>query len=179
MPAGSLAENAWMILCMKRQAMIDANYLANAFARNVMVVKMQSEGLSQADSLRRPTPHSNCLNWVLGHIVVSREDVLETLGVQPAADAELARYKRGSEPLADGEEALALDSLLERLDRAQERIAAALGSTDAAAFAQDEPSGSRKMTVGQRLVFLYFHESYHVGQTELFRQLAGKSEKLI
>jgi len=31
----------------------------------------------------------------------------------------------------------------------------------------------------KRIFFLYFHETYHVGQTELFRQLAGKDEKLI
>jgi uncharacterized damage-inducible protein DinB len=37
----------------------------------------------------------------------------------------------------------------------------------------------RKTTVGQRVFFLYFHESYHVGQTELLRQLAGKNDKII
>ena len=29
------------------------------------------------------------------------------------------------------------------------------------------------------LFFGYFHESYHVGQTELLRQLAGKNDKMI
>jgi hypothetical protein len=27
--------------------------------------------------------------------------------------------------------------------------------------------------------FLYFHETYHVGQTELLRQLAGKNDQVI
>ena len=32
---------------------------------------------------------------------------------------------------------------------------------------------------GERLFFWYFHETYHVGQTELLRQLAGKDDKII
>lgn len=72
-----------------------------------------------------------------------------------------------------------LEELLTWLDRSQERIAAALSKMDAAALAREYGSGDRKTTVGQRAFFLYFHETYHVGQTELFRQLAGKDDKLI
>jgi hypothetical protein len=50
---------------------------------------------------------------------------------------------------------------------------------DEAALAREYASGDRKTTVGQRAFFLYFHETYHVGQTELFRQLAGKDDKII
>jgi hypothetical protein len=35
------------------------------------------------------------------------------------------------------------------------------------------------MTVGQRLFGLYFHQTYHIGQTELLRQLAGVNDKVI
>jgi hypothetical protein len=34
-------------------------------------------------------------------------------------------------------------------------------------------------TRGARLFFYYFHETYHVGQTELLRQLAGRDDKII
>jgi uncharacterized damage-inducible protein DinB len=50
---------------------------------------------------------------------------------------------------------------------------------DDTTFAREIGSGERKTTVGQRAFFLYFHETYHVGQTELFRQLAGKNDKVI
>jgi hypothetical protein len=161
------------------ESMIDANDLVGAFARNVMVVKMQAEGLTHEDSLRQ-LAYGNCLNWVLGHITVSRDDILTTLGEPPLFDTHGIRYKRGSLPLAADEAGtLRLEELLDWLDRAQERIAVALGSMGAAAFSHEIVLGDRKTTVGQRTFFLYFHESYHVGQTELFRQLAGKNDKII
>jgi uncharacterized damage-inducible protein DinB len=159
--------------------MISSQDLSNAFARNVMVVKMQSDGLTQEDSLRQ-FPFGNCLNWVLGHIAVSRDDVLETLGEPPVMDVSGVRYKRGSEPLTETDEStLPLEELLVCLDRTQERIVAALSRMDEAALAREYTSGDRKTTVGQRAFFLYFHETYHVGQAEMFRQLAGKDDKII
>jgi uncharacterized damage-inducible protein DinB len=34
-------------------------------------------------------------------------------------------------------------------------------------------------TLGQLIFFLFWHESYHVGQPEYLRQLAGKDDKVI
>jgi hypothetical protein len=160
--------------------MINSQDLSNAFARNVNIVKMQTEGLTQEDSLRQIPLHGNCLNWVLGHIAVSRDDVLETLGEPPVMDAYGVRYKRGSDPVKQADEGtLTLEELLNWLDRSQERIATTLSKMDETALAREYTSGDRKTTVGQRAFFQYFHETYHVGQTELFRQLAGKDDKII
>jgi uncharacterized damage-inducible protein DinB len=117
---------------------------------------------------------------VLGHIAVSHDDVFETIGASALGGKDVARYKRGSERLNPAEEnPLQLEELLGWLDRTQEQIAAELGSMDEAALAREITRGDRTMTVGQRLFFLYFHESYHVGQAEIFRQLAGKADKII
>jgi uncharacterized damage-inducible protein DinB len=160
--------------------MINSQDLSNAFARNVSIIKMQTEGLTQEDSLSQIPFHGNCLNWVLGHIAVSRDAVLETLGEPPVMDAYGVRYKRGSDPVTRADEGtLTLEELLNWLDRSQERIATTLSKMDEAALAREYTSGDRKTTVGQWAFFLYFHETYHVGQTELFRQLAGKDDKLI
>lgn len=160
--------------------MISANDLAEAFARNATLANMQSEGLTQEDSLRQQPVQGNCLNWVLGHIAINRDQVLEMLGEPPLMGEAGACYKRESEPLTAGNEGiLPLDDLLSRIAQAQERITAALSQTDEATLARPAPGGRRPRTVGQALFFLYFHESYHIGQTELFRQLAGKTDKLI
>jgi DinB superfamily len=160
--------------------MINSQDLSNAFARNASIIKMQTEGLTNEDSLRQMPFHGNCLNWVLGHIVVSRDSVLETLGEPPVMDAYGVRYQRGSDPVTQADEGtLGLEELLDWLDRSQERIATALSKKDEAALAREYTSGDRKTTVGQRTFFLYFHETFHVGQTELFRQLAGKDDKII
>jgi hypothetical protein len=34
-------------------------------------------------------------------------------------------------------------------------------------------------TAGQQIRFSHWHETYHVGQLELLRQLAGKNDKVI
>lgn len=69
------------------------------------------------------------------------------------------------------------------LELTQERIVAALSKLNEDAFSREvlpeQRYTQRNMTVGQQAFFLYFHEVYHVGQTELFRQLAGKNDKII
>jgi len=159
--------------------MTDARDLVGAFARNVSVVKAQTEGLTHADSLIQ-FPHGNCLNWVIGHIVEGRDDVLEVLGERRAAGATVERYQRGSEPVTGAEaNVLPLAQLLALLEQSQERIEIALGHMEPSALACKSEDDPRGRSIGQRIFFLYFHETYHVGQTELFRQLAGKDDKLI
>lgn len=34
-------------------------------------------------------------------------------------------------------------------------------------------------TLGERVLGLYFHETYHTGQTEILRQLAGVDDRVI
>ena len=118
---------------------------------------------------------------MLVNISENRDRILVLLGEQPSMGALGARYKRGSEPLTEsGEGTLRLEEILYWLDRAQERITSDLARMDAAAWAREITIGNnRKMTVARRVFFLYFHETYHVGQTELFRQMAGKTDKVI
>jgi uncharacterized damage-inducible protein DinB len=160
--------------------MITTNDLTESFARNANIIKLQTKDLTHEDSLFQPPFRGNCLNWVLGHIAENRDHILELLGEPPQMGA-LARYKRGSEPLTAADSGtLRLDELLAWIDRAQARLAAAIARMDDAAWAREITAGNnRKTTVGQRVFFLYFHETYHVGQTELFRQLAGKDDKVI
>ena len=158
--------------------MINAQDLSEAFARNVTIIKRQADGLTHEDSLRQ-LPNSNCLNWVIGHIAANRDEVLRTLGEPPLLGPDGVRYKRGSDPVTEADEEIQpLEELLHWLDHSQEHIAAALSKMSEAELSRELPSDERKMTIGQRAFFLYFHETYHVGQTELFRQLAGKNDNI-
>jgi uncharacterized damage-inducible protein DinB len=161
--------------------MITPEQLVNAFALNLNIIKRQTEGLTHQDSLLQPPFRGNCLNWVLGHIAVNRNRVLQVLGeASMLSEAEAARYKSGSEPVTGDEEGvLTLEKLLDALERAQEGIARGLGRATPADLAGEIEIGPRTMTVGQRLFGLYFHETYHAGQTELLRQLAGTDDKVV
>lgn len=161
--------------------MIDPEQLANAFGLNLNIIRMQTEGLTHEDSLLRPPFRGNCLNWVLGHIATNRNRVLTALGEEPVLSAaETTRYEAGSDPITEEEEGiLTLVMLLAALEHAQEKITTALGRITVEELAREIEVGDRTMTLGQRLFGLYFHETYHTGQTEILRQLAGMDDKVI
>jgi uncharacterized damage-inducible protein DinB len=162
--------------------MITPKNLSDALKNNVETIKMQAAGLSQADSLVQLPFRANCLNWVLGHLVSNRRTILKLLGDEQTIDGGLiARYEYGSEPITgEAEGVLALEQLLGLLDLAQGQIANRLE-----AITDDELAhpltlfGPRERTLGEWLFFFYFHDCYHVGQTELLRQAAGKDDKII
>ena len=162
--------------------MITPTYLASAYARNVMIIQQQTEGLSDADSLMQLPFRGNCMNWLVGHILTSRHSVLKLLdGHRPAEAARVARYDRESQPITGPEEGvLPLAELMALLELSQQQIDARLAEITPDALAQPVAFfGNRSMPVAEWLMFFYFHETYHTGQTEILRQAAGKDDKII
>jgi hypothetical protein len=158
--------------------MITPQKLSEMFGLNVNVITLQTKELTHADSLLQLPFRGNCLNWVLGHIVANRNRVLEILDQEPIwSNEEIALYARESMAITpeNQERAIALEKLLADLARAQEAIADAL-TASSPEHLSTEKNGR---TIGDRVFFLYFHETYHVGQTELLRQLAGKDDHVI
>lgn len=155
----------------KEKRIMDPKSLEMLFGYNHLTLHENIKGLSHADSLLQPYPGGNCLNWVLGHIVATRNHVLKLLNKEPILnEEEAALYKRGSPPVADGARALPLERLLSDLDLSQKLIVAGLKEASEADFRV--LAGNE--TVGRQLALLHFHEAYHTGQTGLLRRLAGK-----
>ena len=161
--------------------MITANDLSAGYALNVRLIKRQTEGLSHADSLIQTPYNINSLNWVIGHIAVNRDNVFRTLGIEPLlTEAQTQRYITNSEPVRkDGPEILKMEELLEVLDRGQQLIENELKKLTPESLAREIEIGERRVSLGSRLFGLYFHDTYHTGQTDLLRQVAGKNDKLI
>ncbi len=160
--------------------MVTMEYLALRFGANIQIMEAQAEGLSHADSLLQMPFRANCLNWVLGHLLNSRLTVMRLLDLEdeyPISREELARYVRESDPItADGEGVLKMERLFELLNATQEKIAERLVQLTTEDLMTPDEKGT---TLGQRLLFSYFHDTYHTGQTELHRQLAGMDDKVI
>jgi hypothetical protein len=152
--------------------------LAHDFTSNIQVIGRLTEGLTHADSLAQPPFAGNCINWLLGHIVVSRTRVQKLIGLTPTwNDAQTARYETGTDPITgDGDGVIALEDLLAALDETAESIAARLRDLSDADL-DVVPDGSER-SLGFRLHGLHWHETYHIGQLELLRVVAGKTEKL-
>lgn len=150
---------------------MNAEDLSGLYAWTPRVVRMNTEGVDHAESLLAPAPAGNSLNWVIGHIVESRNGILELLG-RPAfwSNEDRERYARGSSGSDLGGRALPLEHLVAELDRSQEILIAAIKELTPEDLARSAERG----TLGDRLGFLFFHEAYHSGQTGLLRRLIGK-----
>ena len=161
--------------------MITATDLIGALERNLDIVKSQAQGLTHADSLLQLPFRGNCMNWVLGHIAATRNTMLQFLGEEAVlSEAHVKRYGYGSEPVCgDTGDILALEQLLTVLEQSQQAITASLQKITAEALTREVQSFLGTTTLGQLVFFLYWHESYHTGQTEALRQLAGKDDKVI
>ncbi len=161
--------------------MIGPQQLAKAFARNTAVLKMQTAGLTQEDSLLQTPYNINCLNWTVGHILVYRDRVLTRCGGEPQfAEGDLARYQRESEPITeDGAGVLPLPRLIAAIEASQESIDAWLGGLSDEEFAAESEEDGRMISLAGRLHFDYFHDTYHTGQTEILRQVAGTGDTII
>ncbi|MEI7768682.1 MAG: DinB family protein [Chloroflexales bacterium] len=162
--------------------MISHKQLADAYGRNAAIVKMQTKDMTQAESLIQLPFRANCMNWIVGHIVANRNAILGLLGAGPALEASLAeRYTRESDPIsAEDAGALPLETLVDALERSQERLAMLLGALAPEDLEREVVGpGGRKTRLGSALFFLFFHDTYHVGQTEIMRQASGKDDKVI
>ena len=156
--------------------MTTSQALADYYQLTYRVIHRQLNGLTHEDSLIQPPYRGNCLNWVLGHIVFSREVVLKYLEEDaPWIEEEAARYIRNSEPITSAEQALPLERLLGDLEESQKRILAGLQRVpeEKLAILVDDD------TIGEKIAFSHWHETYHIGQLEQLRQLAGKNDKVI
>lgn len=133
-------------------------------------VKVNVAGFSHEDSLKRPEAGGNCANWVLGHMVATRNLIMELLG-QPSIwdDGKAGRYQRGTEPITESSEGLKFEEILEEYDRSQQRLLDALDAADESQFA----AAAGDSTVGAELAVLHFHEAYHAGQLGLLRRMIG------
>ena len=158
----------------------DADTLIRSYAVNRQVIKLQTDGLSNKDSLLQPPFRGNCLNWVLGHMIAGRNTALDLLGQHPVWDnAQRSRYESGSDPILNDAGALPLDQLLVDLEGTQARLEAALGSVSPEGLGALIVFRGREQPLGQALAGLHWHETYHLGQLELLRQLAGTNDAII
>ncbi|HEX7119260.1 MAG TPA: DinB family protein [Longimicrobiales bacterium] len=151
---------------------MSASVLKYQFGMNARLFELTLAGITDEEAVTQPSGGGNCVNWIVGHIVASRESVLSHLGEESVWPAELVRrYERGSAPIRSAAEAPAsLSAMREVFALAQERILRGLDGISAEAL--DEAVGDS--TRGHKLAFLQFHEAYHVGQLGMLRRFLGK-----
>lgn len=137
--------------------------------RNHGLLNKLVDGISDEQALRTVVDGGSHLNWVVAHLVASRDEMLEALGHERVRPKEVdTAFDYGSSaPTADN--AQPFSQHMADYQKAHERLVAALESATDDKLA--EPYG--RSTVAGTLEFALWHETYHVGQVTLYRRLAG------
>jgi hypothetical protein len=162
--------------------MISIEDITAGYNRNLEIIKLQTEGLTHEQSLLQLPFRSNCLNWVVGHVLTNRCNILQLLGAEDIrSEVNLDHYERESRPVkGDDEGVLPLKELIKHLEDSQQRLEAVLEQETEQSLQRQSPYRDRpERPVAYWIYFLYFHDSYHVGQTEILRQAAGTDDKII
>ena len=146
--------------------------------RHQWIIEAQAEGLSHADSLLQLPFRGNCFNWILGHVLVHRDIMLGLLNKEPLLNADdRSIYEIESSPLTPDSDAVEFEHLLELSRSSSEALMEAL-STVQVDILDAIYNEERGITIGDRIEFLIWHETYHLGQLEILRQLAGKDDSI-
>jgi len=142
------------------------------------VLKANVGDITQEESLMQPEPAGNCINWVLGHILVYRCRLLRGLGSEAIWDeADYKIYERHEAPLTRPEDAKPVTELWAGLDETLARLESAFSKltperlAEVAPFIQDDEPGG---TFESALTVFAFHDAYHSGQTGVLRRIIGK-----
>ncbi len=139
-------------------------------------IKRNLEAITHEESMRAASPAGgNCLNWVLGHLVQTRNAVLRLAGAETIwDDALMGVYSAQEGVVFDPARALPRERLIADLDESQARLRTVLPGITPERLAGPSLFG----TVGAALAFLTFHEGYHAGQLGILRRVLGKKGKI-
>ena len=136
--------------------------------RNLHLLVRFTDGVDETASRLSVIPGGSHLSWLLAHLVATRDVMLRLAGADGVWDTETsARYGRGSD--ADAPEYPPLPELLALLQEQQGRLTVAIEALAARADDAEAPAADTL----ERLEFLVWHETYHLGQALPYRRAAG------
>jgi hypothetical protein len=141
---------------------------SSVLRRNLGVFQTNAESLKQKDFLIQTASDGVHFNWILGHVVHSRQILLEALGAEPSVkNTEILKaYAKGGKTQAL--EVMPSQDLLSALEVSQAALEKALEDAD---FASPSPMG--KGTLEDYFELMTWFETYHAGQSGVLRRLAG------
>ena len=153
--------------------------IQNAYAMSQMVLKSYVGDLSDEDLRHRPHPKCNSIAWQLGHLILSEQRLLQSIGVEVTLD-----LPEGFDQTHDKENAasndpsgyLSRDDYLALFEKLQSHATEALAQTSAEALDEPGPEFLKGFadTVGAVYVLVATHAMMHVGQFVPVRRELGK-----
>ncbi|NNF06431.1 MAG: DinB family protein [Candidatus Eisenbacteria bacterium] len=146
------------------------------FRYNATVLKTNLSGVSNEQSLCSSEHGPNCLNWIVGHIVNSRDGFLQVLNQDLTwTNGEGKMYGQGAD-FDPTNPAFSLEELMALYSTAGKRIRDGLEAFDLARLSEPAPFGvgpGDPGTLAKLFPSLIWHETYHTGQTGVVRRTLG------
>ena len=130
-------------------------------------------GVKPEELWTRPTPQSNPMLWLLGHMVTARAALLRGLGDD--IDTGLGDLFTRGATLQDASAYPTREKMLEASREVNARLYARLAAVTDTALAQPATRTFTHavQTVRDQLAFLVMHDTYHVGQLAYVRKALG------
>jgi uncharacterized damage-inducible protein DinB len=145
------------------------NIFSAQYRFNQHVILAGISDLTQVESLWTPASGGNCLNFVAGHIVVSRANLLALLQFDSYwSKQKCLPYIRGAASL-EAAAALDISEIVQATREIMPRLEAALAAADLSVLDTDgDPLWASVAT-------FIAHEAYHAGQLHLLRRMLGRA----
>ena len=151
----------------------DFKNITGMFKANTDIVNKAIADVEPAYWFKQPGDDSNHLAWVLGHLIVHRGKILNTLGVDyDNAWAEL--FARGVERRADSDYP-SVEALRNAWQQVSTELATALKDPSPDLMASPPPKGFPTFDgkISGSVAFLGFHDTYHTGQVSFLKKWLG------
>lgn len=128
------------------------------------VISKNIDGISNDEAMIFPDGNVNCVNWIMGHLIFMRNNLIQILGGKPVWDnADFKFYDRYAKPLESKDQFPDFETLKTYYKKSTTALNSAIEKTESANSAD----------LGD-LAGLMLHEIYHGGQFGILRKLLGK-----
>ena len=143
---------------------MDKVVLKMQFEANFGLVSKNLDGISIEEALIFPQNEANCVNWILGHLIYSRNLILNILGEKSVWDNDqFYFYGRYVNALQVQQKFINFELLKQYFRQTQSILSNGLNDLQ-----------TDEIEVVKKIFFLSLHESYHCGQLGYARRLLGK-----
>lgn len=158
--------------------------LGSGFLGSNIAIAANLRGISPEESRRPVGAAGNPINWIAGHILLSRDDILAELGQDRLFPDNLRpTYRTGSPILTPDAKAMSVDLLRDLLERSSHTLMTAVTQLDRQTLLKELPKELFALpadppSLGAYLIMNLFHEAYHAGQLGIARRAIGKESGL-
>jgi hypothetical protein len=152
-------------------------HLIRLFQFTQMILSRLLSDVSHEDTMREAGPDGKCINWIVGHAIFARGELLGILGREPEwYNNIMAVYGEQGAGTFTVKAARSLPDLQRLLEQSLDMLTETLLKMGAALNEPCDqlPHVSEGGTVADRVGSFACHEAYHAGQIGLMRRLLGK-----